>query len=159
MSRVCPTFQTRQRRGGGEMSSMLPWWGNRSFDFWFFYQINTTLSFCISKSFLRPFGDVLRIFNALCNFTCNFELIWIWFCAVFPQNLNCAKIWTNISKSQLSSNVSILNSNFLKLLLRTYLVISALKACADKCPAGWGVNWSEVTRPASTWKMVEIQSY
>ena len=71
MSRVCPTFQTRQRRGGGEMSSMLPWWGNRSFDFWFFYQINTTLSFCVSKSFLHLFGAILRIFNALCNFSYN----------------------------------------------------------------------------------------
>ena len=37
----------------------------------FFYQIKTTLSFCISKSFLHLFGSILRIFNALCNFSYN----------------------------------------------------------------------------------------
>ena len=37
----------------------------------FFYQINTTLSFCVSKSFLHLFGTILRIFNALCNFSYN----------------------------------------------------------------------------------------
>ena len=34
----------------------------------------TTLLFCIFKVFLHLFGTVLRLFNAFCNLSCNFEL-------------------------------------------------------------------------------------
>ena len=65
--------------------------------------------------FQSLFYTFLVLFYAFSTRFATFHTIWahlIWYCAVFPQDLNFAKIWTNIIKSW-----SILNSDLLKLFL------------------------------------------
>ena len=64
------------------------------FDIWYcikFDPIDTTLLFCIFKVFLLLFGAVLSLFNVFWILFMQFSACLIWFCAVFPQNLNFAK--------------------------------------------------------------------
>ena len=107
MSRVCPTFQTRQRRGGGEMSSMLPWWGNRSFDFWFFWSDKYNTVILCFKVFFTPFLCYFTHFQRALQLFIQFELIWfdialffrkIWILQKFGQILSKAdQYWTRPS--------------------------------------------------------------
>ena len=66
---------------------MLPWWGNRSFDFWFFWSDKYNTVILCFKVFFTPFWCYFTHFQRALQLFIQFELIW------FDIALFFRKIW------------------------------------------------------------------